>query len=90
MADDAWMLFIFDDMKKGRKFRMKNTKIPLDMVWLDDEKRIVFIEKDVPPCTQDQCPNYGPDDKESKYVIELNAGEINKIGSAIWDKILIK
>ena len=90
LGDDAWMLFIFDDMRKRRKFRMKNTKIPLDMIWLDDKGKIVFIEKDVQPCRKDPCQNYGPDDIASKYVVELNAGEIDKIGSAIWDEIVIQ
>ena len=66
---------------------MKNTKIPLDMIRLDDAGKIVFLEKNVPPCTADPCPNYGPDDIASKYVLELNAGKIDELVSILGDKV---
>src|SRR5262249_28305863 len=54
-------------------FWMKNTLIPLDMIWIDEGKRIAHIAHDVPPCKADPCPNYPPN-AHAKYVLELAAG----------------
>ena len=67
------MLFIFP-AAGDYPFWMKNTMIPLDMLWIDDSRHIVHIEQDVPPCTADPCPSYPPGAK-AKYVLELKAGE---------------
>jgi uncharacterized membrane protein (UPF0127 family) len=70
------MLFVFSNEAPNRTFWMKNTLIPLDMIWLDKTYTIVHIETDVPPCTTPTCPSYGPSTQLSQYVIELNAGEV--------------
>ena len=87
LDDNAWMLFIFDEMAPRRKFWMKDTLISLDMVWLDPSYTIVHIEQWVPPCTADPCPTFGPDAKKSQYVLEFNAWTINELGSEIGDKV---
>lgn len=66
------MLFIFLHSQR-HSFWMKNTYIPLDMIWMDYARKIVHIEKNVPPCPKDPCPTYTPA-KEALYVLELNAG----------------
>ena len=72
LAEDRGMLFVFDRPGLYR-FWMKNTLIPLDMVWLDDRKRIIYIEYQVPPCKVDPCPVYGPT-ADSLYVLEVISG----------------
>lgn len=67
------MLFIFPSAG-DYPFWMKNTMIPLDMIWIDDSRRIVHIEANVPPCAGDPCPSYPPG-AMAKYVLELKAGE---------------
>src|SRR3989344_3984554 len=75
---DGGMLFKFDKM--GRYyFWMENTLIPLDMVWLDNNQKIVHIEKSVPPCKVEECPSYGPQ-ADSMYVLEVNAGFMDANG----------
>jgi uncharacterized membrane protein (UPF0127 family) len=54
-------------------FWMKNTLIPLDMIWLDAQARIVSIAVSVPPCKADPCPSYAPDGNAT-YVIEVVSG----------------
>jgi uncharacterized membrane protein (UPF0127 family) len=70
---DQGMLFVFEE-EGLHSFWMKNTLIPLDMIWLDSDKRIIHIEADVPPCREDPCPSYGPA-VPARYVLELKAGE---------------
>ena len=78
LPEDHGMLFIFD-RPGSNQFWMKNTFISLDIVWMDDRKRIIHIEYQVPPCTLDPCPVYGPS-TDSHYVLEVNAGVVHKRG----------
>jgi uncharacterized protein len=75
------MLFVFDK-PDSYFFWMKNTLIPLDIIWLDSERRIIHIEERVPPCRKDPCPSYGSWLK-SLYVLEVNQGESQLQGLSI-------
>jgi len=68
------MLFTFAEPQLWT-FWMKNTRISLDIIWMDGKKRIVHIERNVPTCsrTDDGCPQYQPNDN-AVYVLELAAG----------------
>ncbi len=80
---DSGMLFIFQ--KSGPyAFWMKDTLIPLDMIWMDDGRRIGHIEHNVPPCAADPCPRYTPA-AEALYVLEVNVGYADQLGLKIGD-----
>lgn len=81
MPADAGMLFIFPTSDKYG-FWMKDTLIPLDMIWLDEEKRIVYIEKEVQP---ESYPNIYTPDTPALYVLELNAGLVEKNNLKLGD-----
>lgn len=74
LAKDRGMLFTFAEPQLWT-FWMKNTRIPLDIIWMDGKKRIVHIERSVPTCsrTDDGCPQYQPNDN-AVYVLEVAAG----------------
>jgi len=73
MASDQGMLFIHDDMAPIA-YWMRNTYIPLDILYFDDNKKLVSAQLNVPPCgEQAQCPVY-PSAGPAKYVLEINAG----------------
>ena len=72
LADDRGMIFFFPQ-SGDYPFWMKNTLIPLDMIWIDEGLRIAHVAHDVPPCKADPCPSYPPDAK-AKYVLEVAAG----------------
>jgi uncharacterized membrane protein (UPF0127 family) len=74
LAKDRGMLFTFAEPQLWT-FWMKNTRMPLDIIWMDGKKRIVHIERNVPTCsrTDDGCPQYQPNDN-AMYVLELAAG----------------
>ena len=76
LAPDAGMLFVFEDAGEW-SFWMKNTKVALDILWIGPDKRIVYIEENVPPCRQDPCPEYKPS-AEALYVLELPAGSVKR------------
>ena len=69
---EGGMLFVFDH--PGRHpFWMKNTLIPLDIIWMDEDKEIVFISRNVQPCKVDPCEVIDPG-ADASYVLEVNAG----------------
>lgn len=80
------MLFSFSPPRRVA-FWMKNTLIPLDMVFLKEGK-IMAILKDVPPCTTPTCPVYNPQ-VMTDSVIELSAGRAQSLNLQIGDKINI-
>ena len=72
------MLFVFPS-EAPRAFWMKNTRIPLDILYFDATRKLVTQQRDVPPCTLgDRCPPY-PSDAPARYVLELNAGEAARL-----------
>lgn len=87
MDADHGMLFVFD-ADAPRAFWMKNTKIPLDMLFFDAERRLVSVQHDVPPCLAAPCPAY-PSGAPARYVLELNAGQARKIGVTSGDEMQI-
>ncbi len=66
------LLFIFDALD-FHAIWMKNCRFPIDIVWLDENKKVVHVEPSVPPCRMDPCPSYKPM-RRAAYVIEMNAG----------------
>lgn len=82
---DKGMLFIFEEEGKY-PFWMKNTLLPLDIIWLNKEKEVVFLRKNVLPCSEEDCQTIRPD-KKAKYVLEVNGGLADKIGLRVGDKL---
>lgn len=85
LPSDSGMLFIYKD-EAPRSFYMKNTYIPLDIIWLDKEKKVVFIKENAEPESPDACESIYPQ-AEAMYVLELNAGSSDRIGLKIGDKL---
>ena len=71
LSPDAGMLFIFEGDGE-HSFWMKNTLIPLDMIWLDSGLQVVHIEH-ANPCRADPCESYEPH-RLARYVLEVNGG----------------
>lgn len=73
LEDGSGMLFIFND-DTVPNFWMKNTLIPLDMIFISADKTINHIEKNVPPCPPEtDCPNYSSP-YTTQYVLEVPGG----------------
>ncbi len=82
MAETQAMLFIFED-EQPRSFYMKNTSIPLDIIFIDANKTIVSFQKNAKPFDERSLPSNVP----AKYVLEVNAGLVDrwnlKVGNTI-------
>jgi uncharacterized membrane protein (UPF0127 family) len=87
MAADHGMLFVFQD-DAMRSFWMKNTKIPLDMLFFDKDLKLISVQHSVPPCLGDPCPGYSSG-APARYVLELNAGQAKMLGVTSGDELIV-
>ena len=84
---DRGMLFVFPK-EDVYSFWMKNTLVPLDIIWISENKEIVFISKNTQPCNELSCPMINPGEK-AKYVLEVNAGVSDEIELVVGSEIAI-
>jgi len=87
IRNDYGMLFVFAD-DDIRSFWMKNTRITLDMIFLNREQQIVDMHLCVPPCRIDPCPSY-TSSSPARYVLEVAGGTAKKLNLQIGDKIFL-
>jgi hypothetical protein len=85
LLPEQGMLFVFEE-EGLYSFWMKNTLISLDMLWINKDRRIVHIARNVPPCKEDPCPSYSPE-RPGLYVLELAAGAADRIGFKLFDRL---
>jgi len=71
---DEGMLFVFDH-EDYWAFWMINMSFPLDIIWFNSARQVVWTEPDLKPCLPSNCPVIMPPVK-SMYVLEVNAGFI--------------
>jgi uncharacterized membrane protein (UPF0127 family) len=85
MTDSQGMLFIFAQPEE-QSFWMKNTYISLDVVYLDQNKEIVSVQKYTTPLSEESLPSF----KKAQFVLEVNAGFCDKYHIAYGDRIAYK
>lgn len=76
LGNGKGMLFVYD-LSGDYCYWMKDMNFAIDMIWIDDEQKIVTIKEGVTPSTYPQtfCP-----DKPARYVLEVNAGVARRAG----------
>lgn len=84
LADDAGMLFIW---KKAllTSFWMKDTPLSLDILFIDENKKINFISKATTPYSHDLITP----DKPFLYVLEVKAGFVERNGITVGDQVVL-
>ena len=87
MDEDKGMLLI---LEKERDYSdwMKNTLIPLDILWINQDKEVVYISNNTPPCKMDSCPVYTTE-RKARYILEVNGGIVNRTGISVGDKATV-
>lgn len=82
------MLFLFERLGT-HSIWMKNCKVPLDLIWLDEEFRVVHIEHNRPPCPEKgDCPAVEPM-RLNRYVLEIAGGIAGKQGLEVGQQLVI-
>lgn len=82
LPENAGMLFVFD-RAEVRSFWMRNTYIPLDIIFIDEQKRVVAIAKRTEPLSYAPISSI----KKARFVVEVNAGFCEKHGISVGDRI---
>lgn len=85
LPPDRGMLFV--QPPSPATFWMKNTYIPLDLLYFDAEGRLTQIIAAAPPCRTLHCPIYSSDAANIRYILEINAGEAARRGVQIGDRL---
>ncbi|MBK8534318.1 MAG: DUF192 domain-containing protein [Candidatus Competibacteraceae bacterium] len=88
LPPDQGMLFV--QPTGPATFWMKNTYIPLDLLYFDSDGRLLQIEAGAPPCTTPDCPIYASDTATVRYILEINAGEAARHGIKPGDRLRLE
>ena len=83
LSADTGMLFVFNNSGKY-SFWMKDMNFPIDIIWIDENSKIVFIEKDAKP---ESYPALLGGLVDSKYVLETISGFASKNNIKIGDRV---
>ncbi len=87
IGEDRWMIFVFQEEKK-HSFWMKNTLIPLDIIRINSNNKIVDIQT-AQPCDTKICSTYIPA-WDASYVLEINSWLAKKENIEVWDTLELK
>jgi uncharacterized membrane protein (UPF0127 family) len=87
LAQDHGMLFVHP-VSGHYSYWMYQTYIPLDMIWMDENHRIVEIVESAPPCktAASKCAHFGGN-QTARFVLELNGGESRKYGIQVGQRV---
>ncbi|MDD5433132.1 MAG: DUF192 domain-containing protein [Candidatus Pacebacteria bacterium] len=89
LAKDRAMFFVFDS-PGVHNFWMKNCLIPLDIIFLDENYKVVAIKPNNQPCQEgEECLSINPN-VLAKYVLEINAGLASQIGLVVGSQFIVK
>lgn len=82
MAENMAMLFVLPD-EREQSFWMKNTIMPLDIIYVNAKNQIITVQKNTVPYSEDSVPSNGP----AQYVVEVNAGFCDRHSIKVGDHI---
>jgi len=78
---DQGMIFVFEE-PGFYSLWMLNMQFPLDMIWFDNDGKVVYIDKNVPPCKSAletvTCTTNNSAENEAKYILEVTAGFVDE------------
>lgn len=84
MKKNQGMLFVYPDEQARYGFYMKNTYIPLDLIYIDSDNKIVDFNEQAEPLNETPLPSNAP----AKYVLEVNAGTVQNLDLELGDLVL--
>lgn len=82
---EGGLLFVYEDPSYEHCLVMRDMLFAIDMVWLDEDKKVVSVEENVSPDTFPEifCPT-----EPAKYALELEAGQASKLGVVDGKKLV--
>ena len=86
LPPNTGMLYIFEGNGLHR-VRTREYRFPVDMIWVDESHHVVHLVEHAAPCEKDPCPAFGPPPEQARYVLQTEAGFVQKIGVAKGDEL---
>lgn len=86
IAEHQAMLFVYPK-PQAMAFWMKNMQIPLDILFFNQAGSLQEIKANVPPCQTQSCPIYPAKQDDNQFVVEIRAGQAEKLGLQVGDKL---
>ena len=86
LPEEEAMLYIFGESGPHRVWT-KEFQFPVDIIWVDESKIVVHLEKNVPPCSDNPCTWHGPPPKDARYILETNADFIAQEKVAVGNQV---
>lgn len=86
IADSQAMLFVYSQSQRAH-FWMKNTLVPLDMLFFDELGRLQEIKHNVPPCKREPCDIYHSTSDNIQFIVELKGGVSEMLGIQVGDTL---
>lgn len=88
LPESEGMLFIFPN-EGARSFWMKNTLIPLDLIFISKDGKVVDIKENFEPCKNLTCPSYSSKEP-AMYVLEVKRGVVEKFKILVGDSVVFR
>lgn len=85
MDPNTGMLFLMGE-ERNQSFYMKNTYVPLDIIYINRQLEVVSIQKNAEPLNERSLPSEGP----AAYVLEVSAGFSDQYGITKGTRILYR
>lgn len=82
LAEREGMLFVGNQMRE-QSFWMKNTLIPLDIIFIDEALKIVHIARETTPHSEDPIPSGRP----AMHILEIRGGGAEALGVKVGDEL---
>ncbi|WP_185862137.1 DUF192 domain-containing protein [Blattabacterium cuenoti] len=79
LKENRGMLFLLKNQEEYKKINMKNMRIPLDIVYINQLNTVIFIKKNISPMREIEVIDFSVPDT-IKYILEIHAGMSNKWG----------
>lgn len=87
LVENTGMLFVF--LNPGKyAFWMKDMKFAIDMVWISEDLKVVYIQKNATPASYPATFGPGISDRYAEYVLEVPSGFVDKNGLKLGDSLL--
>lgn len=80
-------MFFILPLSAPASFGTKGMQFPIDIIWIDDQKKVIVIARNLAPCMEEACPLYVPPSDYAPYVLEVNAGYAQKYGIKVGDQV---
>jgi uncharacterized protein len=87
LLPNTGMLFVFEN-PDDYLFWMKDMNFPIDIIWISQDFKVVYIEKNATPESYPAAYGPGPNDEKAKYVLEVVSGFSDKNNLRVGDSVL--